>query len=259
MHVAQPTLYGAGFSGVGSRALHCSAQPSLGALCSLPALPWPLPLRLLQQQQPCIRQAQHIICQAARRSSTAAKAPDDEVSIEPLRTTLLLVVWCLFASCMHALSCLADSQRACVHTSQRVELEVQRYWEGVLENVTKPTAKVMLAGLDTSRLMGLPVSCRSLATAPCLLDLHGFCALMFYIVMGLNNEPMMRYRHPGLMSLGARHPECCASSRRSKRSIRPRRCSCGCVQGAHVANGAVQLQERGMQGGVCPGVSRVSL
>lgn len=33
---------------------------------------------------------------------------------------------------------------------------MQRYWEGVLDKVTKPTAKALVEVLDTSRLMGLP-------------------------------------------------------------------------------------------------------
>ena len=47
-----------------------------------------------------------------------------------------------------------------MHARQRVDPEVQRYWEGVLESVTKPTARAMLKELDTSRLLGLPVGTR---------------------------------------------------------------------------------------------------
>lgn len=54
-----------------------------------------------------------------------------------------------------------------MHARQRVDPEVQRYWEGVLESVTKPTARAMLKELDTGRLLGLPVRKRMLTMCAC--------------------------------------------------------------------------------------------
>lgn len=60
------------------------------------------------------------------------------------------------ACARHSVCCVRLIEE-CVPFWQRVEPEVQRYWEGVLENVTKPTAKRMLETLDPGRLLGLPV------------------------------------------------------------------------------------------------------
>jgi len=43
------------------------------------------------------------------------------------------------------------------HHAQNVSaLEAQRYWEGVLERVTKPTAKALIGMLDLTEPLGLP-------------------------------------------------------------------------------------------------------
>jgi hypothetical protein len=64
-----------------------------------------------------------------------------------------------------------------MHARQRLDPEVQRYWEGVLESVTKPTARAMLKELDTGRLLGLPVGKRMLTTRDGSISCRNACGL----------------------------------------------------------------------------------